>query len=152
MEDEIVAEVKRRTSANIFDQKKESVLEVIEKNYRPPQIKEAQRQVVNELFDLYKSAAKCGVPLRVLLRIADKKALFLVDAKTMDEIEEIKKPSVSHFEKKGLIVTRKYHVPEEELMLLGVASRMGKLTIQAQERFVYLYELCFGHGEEVEHE
>ena len=43
-------------------------------------------------------------------------------------------------------------IPEEELMLLGIASRLGKLTLRAQERFVYLYERCFGQREEDEHE
>ena len=148
----IDAEIERRTNANIFDLKREDVLETIEKNYRPVQVKEAQRQAVNELFDFCKSAAKCGVSLRVLFRISAKKALFLTSAKTVDEVEEIKRPSVPHFEERGLIVTKKYHIPEEELMLLGIASRMGKLTMQAQERFVYLYELCFGNKEVVEYE
>ena len=53
------------------------------------------------------------MPLRVLFRISAKKALFLTSAKTVDEVEEIKRPSVPHFEEKGLIVTKKYHIPDK---------------------------------------
>lgn len=150
--DDLIGEIKKRTTTNIFDLKLEAALEMVDRTFAPVKVKEAQKQALTELLAFCKSAARCGVPLRVLLRVADKKSLFLVSAKSVREVCEIRKPSISHFEKNGLIITRKYHVPEEELMLLGIASRIGKLTLRAQERFVYLYEHCFGQREEDEHE
>lgn len=150
--DELSGEMKKRASTNIFDLKLEAALEIIDGTFAPTKVKESQKRAITELLAFCKDAARCGVPLRVLLRVADKKSLFLVNAKSVREVCEIRKPSISHFEGNGLIITQKYHIPEEELMLLGIASRLGKLTLRAQERFVYLYEHCFGQREEDEHE
>ena len=144
IDEELAEMIKDRTTRNVWELKKEAVLEVIEKQYLPTRVKEAQRKAVDELFDFVRSAVLSGVPFNIIHRVADKKSLLLADAKTVEEVEEIMRLSVSHFEDNGLVVTGKYHIPEEELMLLGVASRMGKLTKRAQERFVYLYEWCFG--------
>lgn len=137
---EVAEELRARATRNIWDVKKDGVLQVIETKYIPQRVKEAQRKAVDELFAFAKGAVKSRIPLPLVHRIVDKKALFLVEAKSVEEVQDIMKLSVSHFGKQDLVVTGKYHIPEEEFMLLGLASKMGPLTKQAQERFVYLYE------------
>ena len=140
---ELAEELRARATRNIWDVKKEGVLQVIETKCIPQKVKETQRKAVDELFAFAKGAVKSRVPLPLVNRIVDKKALFLAEAKSVEEVQEIMKLSVSHFGKQDLVVTGKYHIPEEELLLLGVVSKMGTLSEPAQKRFVELHELCF---------
>ena len=152
VDEDTLEELKCRATRNIWDVKKDAVLEITKGAYTPQKVKTAQECAIEELFAYAKGAVKSGVPFPLVHRIIEKKALLLVNAKTVAEIEEIMHLSFSRFKEGGMILTCKYHIPEEELMLLGIASKMGKLTEQAQERFVFLYEQYYKSKGDVSNE
>ena len=137
---------KPQKHTNLWDKKLEIVLERIDELYVYPKLRQTMKDAVLKVFKVGIGAVKAGFPLRLVLKAVDKKCLFILDARSIDEVNQILKLSVSRFEINGFVTTGKYHIPEEELMLLVLASKQGKLTPRAQERFVQLYELCMKAG------
>jgi len=69
----------------------------------------------------------------------EKKAQFINGAAAKQEIKEILKPSVPHYDYNSLIPTSIYHVDEEELLLWSLVSPCTKLMDCAVERYKELF-------------
>lgn len=139
---------------NLWAAKSEEICELIDKSYIPTKLKIAKKSAIEQIFKTARGCMVSGFPFRLVMRASDKKAMHVMNARNIDEVEQVMKLSTSHIQPNGMVVTGKYHIPEEELILLGAASKMGPLSEQAQKRFVELHELCFSrvHNEEEDDE
>lgn len=126
-------------SGNVFDSKKTYILELIDKQYTSSAIKDMRKAGVEKAFELCREYLKSRCSLILVMKVLDKKLLMIMNSTDKKEIEDILKLSTPQYLDNGFVVTSKYHIPEEELLLLMVANKMGALSGVAQERFVTLY-------------
>ena len=138
-----VAEVSKPSfvnmNENIFDVKKTYIFELIDKQYTSTAIKDMRKAGVEKVFELCREYLKSRCSLILVMRVLDKKLLMIMNSSSKKEVEDILKLSTPQYLDNGLVVTSKYHIPEEELLLLMVANKMGTLSGVAQERFICLY-------------
>ena len=124
---------------NLFDVKKTYILELIDKQYTSAAIKDMRKAGVEKAFELCREYLNSHCSLTLVMKVLDKKLLMIMNSSDKREIEGILKLSTPQYLDNGFVVTSKYHILEEELLLLMVANKMGTLSGAAQERFVSLY-------------
>lgn len=74
-----------------------------------------------------------------------KKAEFIMEASTKQEIDEILKPSTPHYyDGNKFVSTGRFYVEEEELMLWSLTSLKEPLIPAGYDRYVELFEAYFG--------
>lgn len=127
------------SSGNYFDFKKESIFNLIDRQYTSTAVKEMRKAGVDKAFMLCREYLNSRCSLNLVMKVLDKKVLMIMNSSDKKEIEEIVKMSTPKYLENGFVVTSKYYIPEEELLLLTVANKMGNLSGAAQERFVCLY-------------
>lgn len=76
--------------------------------------------------------------------VCEKKIGFIMQAETLGEIREIMRPALPEKTYGGIVCRSPYHIPEEELMLWAYVSPNSKLTPEASQRYMELFEQSFG--------
>lgn len=131
---------------NMLSYRMNRILDIIDETNLPESVKKIQKEGVKKAFQIGVGYLHNGFHVLFVQKIINRKVGYILNAYSEREVNEILKLSTSH-QQQGLSVLSKYHVPEEELLLLVVASRLGKLSKAAQQRVIFLYKQCF---EEVE--
>lgn len=127
---------------NFFDYKKAHIFSLIDEQYAPQTVKEIRKRGVEQIYDICKGFLIAKYPFRLVMKVLSKKTQMLLMAATEREVKEILKISTCQF-KGDFVITGKYHVPEEELLVWLEVSKRGQLIPQAQKRFVELYETFY---------
>lgn len=135
---------------NFFDYKKNCIYELIDKQYTSTVIKDRRKAGVDKVFELCREYVKSGCSFRLVMKVLDKKLQMVMNSNNQREIEDILKLSTPQYLKNGFVVTSKYHIPEEELLLLMMANKMGNLKGVAKERFICLYNAFVKTGKPIE--
>ena len=125
---------------NILNCFLEDVIQDIENMDIPQRIKEIREEGVQRAFEIGVCYLHQGFDIFFVQKIVFARVKLLLQAYTAQEIDEILKLSIPKVQKNGWYVTDKTHIPEEEIALLVIASRQGKLNKIAQQRLVYLCE------------
>lgn len=131
---------------NMLSYRMKRILDLIDETSLPESIKKMQKEGVKKVFQIGVGYLHNGFHVLFVQKILNRKVGYILNAYSEREINEILKLSTSH-QQQGLSVLSKYHVPEEELLLLVMASRLGKLSKAAQQRVVFLYNQCFDEVE-----
>lgn len=135
---------------NFFDYKKNCIHELIDKQYTSAVIKDWRKAGVDKVFELCREYVKSGCSFRLVMKVLDKKLQMVMNSNNQREIEDILKLSTPQYLKNGFAVTSKYHIPEEELLLLMMANKMGNLKGVAKDRFICLYKTFVQTGKSIE--
>lgn len=122
------------------------ILDLIDEANLPESIKKIQKEGVKKAFQIGVGYLHNGFHVLFVQKIINRKVGYILNAYSEREVNQILKLSTSH-QQQGLSVLSKYHVPEEELLLLVMASRLGKLSKVAQQRVIFLYRQCFDEVE-----
>ncbi len=148
--DELPFLFRGKKSKNYWESKLEMIFSMIDDAYLPKKVREYQKEAVTRIFKAAVGGVKVGFSFPFMRKYADKKAYLVVKAKSIEEVNEVMKPSVSIISEDGSAVVGKYHIPEEELIMLVLAYKSGGLNKQAQKRFEYLCDLCFKTQDDID--
>lgn len=124
---------------NFFDFRQKCIFELIDKQYTSSTIKDFRKAGVEKAFKICREYLNSKCSMGLVMKVLDKKVLMIMNSSDKKEIEDILKMSTPQYLDNGFVVTSKYHIPEEELLLLMIANKMGTLSGAAQVRFVSLY-------------
>jgi len=75
----------------------------------------------------------------LVLTICEKKIVFIHQARTKKDIEEILELSKVRFNGREVVPVSKYHIPEEELLLWSMISPAAPLKDYAVKRYEKLF-------------
>ncbi|MBR6630853.1 MAG: hypothetical protein IKK89_02760 [Alistipes sp.] len=125
---------------NIWDAKQLVIFKRIDDLYISQNLKASMKTGITNVLEMGISCMKARYSFRLVMKVVDEKCLRILNAKTEYEATRASVLSFPHFTDNGFVVTGRYHIPEEELLLLSAARRVGTLTIPAQRRFDELYQ------------
>lgn len=126
------------SSDNFWEARMEYDLSMLEEGFIPPKLKKAKNEAIVKAYRMAIGFICAGFSFRVVKKATEKKVNNIFQADTLDEVKQAQKLSISHFQRDGLAAIDKYHVLEEEYLLLGIARKTGMLNKQAKERYSYL--------------
>ena len=131
-----------------LEEKYREVLNVIENNRDSASLKNVKMNCLFTVFSTISEYLNQGFPYNMVLSILDKKTEFLINALSEEDAKEATRLSTCCFLKKGVRVN-KYHIPDEELILLNIAANLHPLNARAKRRYKQLYNNCALQGQGV---
>lgn len=98
---------------------------------------------INVILSQVNSYIKEHYDERLTEKIFAMKIKYLISASSIKELELIIKPSIPYYNYSELIPKQKYHVLEEELIILSKASLGGNLNGAGYNRFIKVFKIIY---------
>lgn len=117
------------TNSNIIEHRLENGLLDIENSNIPFYLKSAKQNALISVYKMGVSYLHNGIKLNWVLRFLNRKQQFIFSAVSEKELSEIVGITVK---------SERYYVPEEEIILITLASQMGNVNKQTQEHYIKL--------------
>lgn len=125
---------------NVYEMKKNSCLSMIEKEDIPIEVKAAKKEGIEKAFRFFKGFLAFGISPGLATRCLNHKIKNILDSTT---VESVLKNGDFCLPISATIGEVEGYIPEEELIVLAICSKLGHLTDEAQKRYKALYQKCF---------
>lgn len=117
------------THTNIIEKKLDDALDYIEDSNEPFFLKSAKEQALVSVYKIGVSYLHSGIRLNWVIRFLNKKQELIFSALSEQELNEIVGITVK---------SKRFYVPEEEIILITLASQIGNVNKKTQEHFIKL--------------
>jgi len=104
---------------------------------------ETKIEALFKLREIINSYLKYGFLEELVFSIFAKKADFLINATSKQDIKEILSPAKVHYDGNEIIPNGRYHVREEELLLWSLTSLNAPLNEYGLKRYMKLFMEIF---------
>lgn len=121
-----------------------AIVDIAMDDVTPEGIRKIRLNAVSSLPQYLSVYAKEGLNEDVIELVCEKKIEFILHANSQKEIREIMSPPRPRWYAGQVVCDSPYHINAEELLIWACYSPYNKMTTEAENRALYLFEKVFG--------